>query len=249
MESTKLNFFDGDTRLTEARVKSSTFELGLGRELGSWGEFRAGFRRRNGSVNVEVGEPGFIDEGSFNAGHFFARLSADTLDDVAFPRSGTGASLEWRRSSPDVLAAAAEFDQLSVSVNMAKTWDRYTLLSTFRYDTTFDGVAPVTSEYRFGGLFDLSGLGRATVSAQNVARIGASFYRSINDLALFPAFAGVSLEYGNTWETRSAISFDDALLGGSVWIGLDTPVGPIYGGYGRTEEGSSSFYLVLGRIF
>ncbi len=249
VDSTLLNIFDGETRLAEARVKASTLELGLGRELGSWGEYRAGFRRRSGSVDVEVGQPGAINEGAFHAGHFFARLAADTLDDVAFPRSGVAASLEWRTSDSDTLSADAEFDQVSLLASVAKTWDRFTLLSTLRYETTFGGIAPITSQYRFGGLFDLSGLGRSTVSAQNVARIGASFYRRINDLALFPAFVGISLEYGDTWETRSAISFDDALLGGSLWLGLDTPIGPIYGGYGRTEEGSSAFYLVLGRIF
>jgi NTE family protein len=249
VESTLLNIFDGETQLVEARVNTSRFELGLGRELGSWGEFRFGFRRRSGNVDIDVGQPGLIPQGSFHAGNVFARLSVDTLDDVAFPRSGLAASLEWRSSSPDALSADFEFDQVSLTANVAKTWDRYTLLSTLRYETTFAGVAPLTSAYRFGGLFDLSGLGRSTVLTQNVARIGASFYRRINNLALFPAFVGVSLEYGNAWETRSAISFDSALLGGSLWIGLDTPIGPIYGAYGRTEEGNTAFYLVLGRIF
>ena len=87
------------------------------------------------------------------------------------------------------------------------------------------------------------------LSAQNVGRIGASFYRQVNDLALFPAFIGASLEYGNAWATREAISFDDALLGGSIWVGIDTPIGPIYGAYGRTRDRDSAFYLVLGRIF
>ena len=249
VESTLLNVFEGETRLTEARVKSSTFELGVGRELGAWGEIRLGLRRRSGSVDLQVGQPDLIEEGSFHEGEFFIRLSADTLDNVAFPRSGIGASMEWRSSSPGALSADVAFDQFSLSASAARTWNRYTLLSTLRYETTFDGVAPLTSEYRFGGLFDLSGLGRSTLSAQNVARIGASFYRRINNLALFPAFAGVSLEYGNIWANRSEINFGNALLGGSLWIGLDTPVGPIYGAYGRTEEGSSAFYLVLGRIF
>ncbi len=249
IDSTLLNLFDGETRLTEARVKAATLELGIGRELGGWGEIRAGLRRRSGSVDVQVGELGLFEEGDFHDGAFFVRLAADTLDNVAFPRSGVGASLEWRSSSPGSLSADVAFDQVSLTASAARSWNRYTLLSTLRYETTFDGVAPLTSEYRFGGLFDLSGLGRSTLSGQNVARIGASFYRQINNLALFPAFAGVSLEYGNIWQNRSEISFDDALLGGSLWLGLDTPIGPIYGAYGRTEDGSSAFYLVLGRIF
>jgi NTE family protein len=66
---------------------------------------------------------------------------------------------------------------------------------------------------------------------------------------LFPAFVGVSLEYGGVWDTDEATNFDDALLGGALWVGLDTPIGPVYGAYGRTREGDSAFYLVLGRIF
>lgn len=248
-ESRLLNLFEGDERVTEARVKSSTFEIGVGRELGSWGELRFGLRRSAGSVDFEVGEPALLTEGSFDEGEYFARLWADTLNDVAFPRSGVTAKFEWIGSRPEALSADSDFDQLSLSAAFAKTWGRYTLLSTLRYDTTLNGIAPLTSEFRLGGLFDLSGLGRQSLSAQNAGRVGASFYRRINDLALFPAFLGASLEYGDTWDTRGAISFRNALLGGSLWVGLDTPIGPIYGAYGRTREGASAFYLVLGRIF
>ncbi len=248
-DSTLLNIFDEGDRLTEARVKTAALELAVGREFSTWGEVRLGLRRTTGDVDIKVGQPGLLPEGPFDRGEFFARLSADTLDDVAFPRSGLNAILEWTASRPDALSADFDFDQLSFSASFAKTWERYTLLSTIRYDTTLNGVAPLTSAFRFGGLFDLSGLGRQTILAQNVGRIGASFYRRVNDLALFPAFVGASLEYGNAWATRDEISFDDALLGGSIWVGIDTPLGPIYGAYGRTRDRDSAFYLVLGRIF
>ncbi|HSG66689.1 MAG TPA: patatin-like phospholipase family protein [Gammaproteobacteria bacterium] len=249
VSSTLLSLYEGDVRVTEARIRESAVELGVGRELGVWGELRFGLRRSSGDVDSETGGTARLPEGGFQEGEVFARLSADTLDDVSFPRSGISATLEWRGSRPGTLSADVDFDQLSLSASYAKTWDRYTLLSTLRYDTTLEGTAPLTSEFLFGGLFDLSGLGRQTISAQNAGRIGASFYRRVNDLALFPAFVGVSLEYGNVWDTREAVSFDDALLGGSLWVGLDTPVGPVYGAYGRTHDGDSAFYLVLGRIF
>ncbi len=248
-DSRLLNFFEDGDRITEARVKTAALELAIGREFDAWGEFRVGLRRITGDVDIKVGQRGVLPEGPFDRGEFFARLSADTLNDVAFPRSGLNAVLEWRGSRPDALSADFDFDQLSFSASFAKSWERYTLLSTIRYDTTMNGVAPLTSEFRFGGLFDMSGLGRQMLSAQNVGRIGASFYRQVNDLALFPAFVGASLEYGNAWATRDEISFDDALLGGSIWVGIDTPIGPVYGAYGRTRDRDSAFYLVLGRIF
>jgi NTE family protein len=249
VSSTLLSLYEGDVRVTDARIRESTVELGVGRELGTWGEVRLGLRRSAGDVDSEIGATEQLPEGRFDEGAFFARLSIDTLDDVAFPRSGLAATLEWRRSRPEGLSADVEFDQLSLLASHAKTWDRYTLLSTLRYDRTFDGTAPLTSEFLFGGLFDLSGFGRQIIATQNVGRIGASFYRRVNDLALFPAFVGVSLEYGGVWDTDEATNFDDALLGGSLWVGLDTPIGPVYGAYGRTREGDSAFYLVLGRIF
>jgi len=249
IESKQLNVFEGTRRLTEARIRSTTAELGIGRELGSWGELRLGLRHTTGSVDLEVGDPTRITEGRFHGGEYFARWSADTLDSVAFPRSGINSTLEWRASRPATLSSDAKFDQVSLAVGIAKTWDRYTLLSTARYDTTIEGVAPLTSSFRMGGLFDLSGFGRQTLSGQHAARVGASFYRRVNNLALFPAFVGLSLEYGNVWNTRSEINWGSALLGGSIWIGIDTPIGPIYGAYGRAREGASQFYLVLGRVF
>jgi NTE family protein len=59
----------------------------------------------------------------------------------------------------------------------------------------------------------------------------------------------VSLELGNVWQSRSDISAHDAILGGSLWAGVQTPVGPVYVGYGLAEGGSSAFYVFLGRIF
>ena len=83
----------------------------------------------------------------------------------------------------------------------------------------------------------------------HAARVGAIFYRRLNDLAVLPAFAGFSVEVGDVFQTRSDISLSDARLGGSFLIGVDTPIGPVYAAYGRAEAGEGAFYLFLGRIF
>ncbi len=118
-----------------------------------------------------------------------------------------------------------------------------------RYDATISGQAADSRLFRMGGFFDLSGLNRNQLSGQHAARLGASYYRRIGDLALFPAFAGMSLELGNVWESREDISANDSLLGGSFWAGVDTPVGPVYVAYGLAEGGEDAFYISLGRIF
>ena len=117
-----------------------------------------------------------------------------------------------------------------------------------RYDTTICGEAANSRLFRMGGFFDISGINRNQLSGQHAARLGAAYYRRIGDLALFPAFAGMSLELGNVWQSREDISAPDSIFGGSFWAGVDTPVGPIYMGYGRAEGGEDAFYIALGRI-
>jgi len=249
LESNVVNVFDNGERLAEVQIRETALELAAGRELAYWGEIRAGLRRATGEVKLEVGDPGFIPVEDFDEGEFFARFAVDTLDNLSFPRSGTIARLEWRGSRPDTLGADVKFDQVSFAAAYVKTWDRYTLLTRLRYDATISGVAPVNGLYLLGGFLDLSGFNRNELSGQHAARIGTVFYRRINDLAFLPAYAGVSLELGNVWDNRSDISIGGSILGGSVWVGVDTPVGPVYAGYGRAENDRSAIYVFLGRLF
>jgi NTE family protein len=155
---------------------------------------------------------------------------------------------EWRGSRTG-LGSDSDFDQLLFSVVHANTWGRHTLVTTFRYDTTMSGNPPLNRQFQMGGFLDLSGLSHDQLTGPYAARIGASYYRRIGDLTLFPAFAGVSVELGNVWATRSEISTKSAILGGSLWAGVQTPVGPVYVGYGHAEAGAGAFYVYLGRVF
>lgn len=249
VESNVLNLFEGDVLAAETRLREVSLEVALGRELLDWGEVRAGVRRGYGDVKLRVGDPAVVPIDEFRTGELFARFSVDTLDAISFPREGFFATAEWRGSRTGALSADADFDQLLVDLAVARTWGRHTVFSTLRYDATVSGTAPPWGLFRFGGFLDFSGLNRNQLSGQHVARIGTSYYRRIGDLVLFPAFAGVSIEYGNVWSSRSDISAKGSMFGASLWAGVDTPVGPIYLGYGVAEGGDNAIYAILGRVF
>ncbi|HET7607763.1 MAG TPA: hypothetical protein VFL84_03730, partial [Gammaproteobacteria bacterium] len=249
LTSTQFNVYEGDQRITEAQLREGTLEFAVGRELLTWGEYRFGVRAAQGAFDLRVGDPTQISEEKFRRGEFFSRFSVDTMDSVSFPREGSQAVLEWRASRQRLFDADADFDQLLFSGTYAKTWGRHTVLTTLRWDTTVSGTATDDRLFRMGGFFDISGLNRNQLSGQHATRLGAAYYRRIGDLALFPAFAGMSLELGNVWDSREDISSRDGILGGSFWAGVDTPVGPVYVGYGRAEGGEDAFYVSLGRVF
>jgi NTE family protein len=248
-ESNQFNVYIGDDRVTEAQQREATLEFAVGRELPTWAEYRFGVRAATGTFDLRVGDPSYISEDDFRRGEFFGRFSVDTADSVTFPREGSLASIEWRASRQRPLDADADFDQLLLSAAHAKTWGRHTVLTTLRYDATISGEAADSRLFRMGGFFDISGINRNQLSGQYATRVGASYYRRIGDLALFPAFAGISLELGNAWESRDDISIEDSVFGGSFWAGVSTPIGPVYVGYGRAEGGEDAFYVSLGRVF
>ncbi len=247
--STQLSIWGEQRPLATVRLREAIFEFAAGRELEHFGEIRTGLRRSYGDRRVRVGDPLLGGEDEFRRGEAFVRFSVDTLDSIAFPRSGVLAITEWLGSRQRRLSADEDFDQWRVRTFHARTWGRHTLLTSFRYDITPRGTAPLQSLARLGGFMDLSGLNHHQLAGQNAMRLGLSYYRRIGDLALFPAFAGVSIETGNVWDSRRDMSLTDTVTGGSLWAGVDTPVGPIYVGYGRATGRRDAFYVFLGNIF
>ena len=74
------------------------------------------------------------------------------------------------------------------------------------------------------------------------------YRRELSDIGFAHLSVGTSLEYGNVWENRSDIDIGDGLFAGSLFLGADTAVGPVYLGYGLAEGGNSSFYLYVGAL-
>jgi len=249
VDAYQLNIFENDELVAETRVRQAILEMGMGRELLTWSEIRGGFRVGAGDTRLHVGDPAAVPFDSFHRGEWFTRFSVDTLDNISFPRAGTFMTAEWRGSNDSLLGANEEYDQLLMNLVHARTWKRHTLLTTVRYDATISGVTPAYALFRVGGFRDLSGFNSGELTGQHVARVGASYYRQIGDLALFPAFVGLSAEFGNAWDARGDISADDAILGKSIWAGVDTPAGPVFMAYGTAEDGQDVFYLFLGRLF
>lgn len=232
-------------KLSEFRRLRYGAELAAGRELGTWGELRAGILREAGESKVRVGDPTF-PENAFDTGELFVQLYVDELDNLNFPRSG--GSLRLRAiGGLESLGSDGDYEQASVRGSYAHTLGRYTGLFGARLESTPESDAPGQSLFTLGGFTQLSGLVYNELAGQHSALISAMFYRRMGDSDLFPLYLGLSVEYGNVFQDRSAIKFSDGILAGSIFAGLDTFIGPFYVAYGRAEEGTQNTYVFLGQ--
>ena len=59
----------------------------------------------------------------------------------------------------------------------------------------------------------------------------------------------IQADGAKTWEEIDNINFADAIFAGSIFLGVDTPIGPVYIGYGQAEGSNNSIYFNLGKNF
>jgi NTE family protein len=107
--------------------------------------------------------------------------------------------------------------------------------------------------YLLGGLFNMSGFGQNRLAGRQLVFGMLQYQRRLTGQTLIPlsspVYAGISLEQGNLWASRNDIALDDLRSAGSVYLGIDSPLGPVYIAYGRAEGVSQSIYLSLGWPF
>lgn len=240
--------YDNEDAIADYEVGESVIEVSLGRELGTWGALGVGVRYSDGEADVRTGDRSIYADIPFERGEFFAGFYVDEFDSYNFPRSGYLGRVEWT-ASRESLGADDEFDQLTTWGAIAKSWGKNTLVGSIRYESTISGQAPIQSLFRAGGFLALSGFNSNELSGQHYARAGAIYYRSVGNIRLLPLYVGGSLELGNVFENRDDIGLSDSIYAGSLFLGADTFVGPVYISYGRAEGGRGAFYMYLGRGF
>jgi NTE family protein len=254
VEVRDLGVYDHNLEVADFRDREAEADLDVGRNLGNWGEIRAGFHRTNGETHVRLGDPTLVEQ-LYNNGEFFFKFSYDRLDNVHFPRDGQTFTLQWDANRTDLGADVAS-DKVQADWLMARSLGRNTLMLWTSAGSTLDGTFKPTAlpeYYSLGGFFNLSGLAPNSLFGPNYAIARAIYFRKIGrggeGFFEFPAYIGMSFEMGNTWQRRSDMNFGSARKDASLFLAFDTFLGPVYLGSGYDQGGTAGYYLFLGRTF
>ncbi|MGQ0836830.1 MAG: hypothetical protein ACT4O5_18280, partial [Gammaproteobacteria bacterium] len=243
---------DQQRRIAELRVRTFDYGLDFGREFGNWGELRAGYGRAEGVSRVRLGDPA-LPTADFDSDDYFARFSYDQLDDVNFPRHGQALTLEWVGQRFDV-GPVQTAERVRLDWLAARSWGKQTAVLWSSMGTTIGDVTDdVRSLFGLGGFLNLSGLQPDSLTGPHFGIVRGLVYRQIGrgGPGVFegPAYIGLSYEVGNVWNDRDDAGFGSARRDGSLFLGLDSLLGPVYLAVGIDEAGEESFYLFLGRTF
>jgi NTE family protein len=238
---------DDGEKIAEYGVQRGLLQLTAGKEISNIGSINLAYRRFRGKSESELSALA-LPELDFDGGEFFADVSLDRVDSSYFPRSGYLLRTRYLVSR-EGLGADDEFDQLDVDALVARRFDKHSVQLGLRYHSTVSGVLPIQSLYRLGGLSRLAGFRPNELTGSDYGLVLAGYNYEIGNLLNQPALVGAQIEYGNAWQSKSDMSFSDAITNGAVYLGIDSWIGPVLLGVGFREGGHRTLFLDVGKRF
>lgn len=238
-----------DERIAEYERRDLFGGTDLGVQLAEYGELRFGLMKGRTKVKRTTGEPS-LPENTFDIGTYKAGFVLDQLDDTGFPKEGLLIETTFL-AGRDHLGSDEDYDVFKALLVKPVSIGRSTLIPRFRWESVLTSTDEFNQNFFLGGLFDLSGTAPNQLYGKQLL-LGELVYTFKllkekvfgNDLYL-----GASIEAGNAWEKRSQVSTGDLIYAGSAFLGADSIIGPIYLGFGHTDEGDSAAYFYIGALF
>lgn len=240
----RLDYFFLEQRVAEYRRGTTLFEAGVGLNLLQLGELRLGWRSARFDNRLETG----IDILSLlpvdrRADGWLLALDLDRLDSLYFPRKG------WEFSAGLFLPDDRAYSRLSLSARRAVPLQDWVLIGRASWVDSPRGRLPLSQAASLGGFLNLSGYSKGQFLGDGVAYghlraeriIGRAPLGLRGDLRL-----GLALELGRVAHPL-ALQRRNGLLGSvALYVGGETPFGPVYVGVGQGDHRSTNAYLFLG---
>ena len=244
-------FNDTGSQISKIGIDQISLSLDAGRQLGNWGELRAGITRLKSDSELRIGSEEFEEDSSEISG-ITAGFSYDTIDRFAVPRTGTAMNLSFFGARED-LGSDETFDLAELLFLKPQTWENNTILHWWSLGRTLKDETTGISPFSLGGLFSLSGYSPNELNGKHYGIGRLLYYHRLREETLpvldTSIYLGASIEIGNVWQDSGEIGFDNTRAGGSIFVVFDNLLGPLYLAYGAAESGHRSAYLFFGQTF
>ena len=242
------NVWLDDVNIAELQLAGWGTKVGIGRNLSTTDRLRLDYEFARGDADIITGNPGFPFDGRLRIGELSVEYLHDSMDNLWFPSSGTFFRVGYIYASESL---GADLDYQQAVVDGAFTWSRgrNSLVLNYEGGYSFDDKAPFEGWFRMGGLGRLSGLVPDQLTGRQSMLAVLAYYRSLYSMDLLSLYAGATLEAGNVWNYTDDIALDDLRYSGSVFLGADTPIGPVYFAVGHSDSGDNAVYFYVGNPF
>jgi len=239
--------FEGDDKIAEYRVRLGQVGVDAGAVLGTWGQLRVGPVWSRIDARVDTGSPVLPSVRETTAG-MRALLFIDQTDHAWFPTRGFGAGGS-AYAALESFGSAISYQRLEGSIRAAKSWGPHTFYLSASGGTDLGSDMPAYESFTLGGPLRLSGY-RINQFAGREYAFGRMLYYNrtlpLPSILGSGVYVGGSAEVGWITDRFDGLPSPGTLWSGSVFLGADTFLGPVYVGFGLGRSNNWSLYLLLG---
>jgi NTE family protein len=242
MSMDSLNVYQDEQRIAQYRLRGRTAIFAAGINVGTVGQLRLERTVRKTVASVETGAPALPTGDALLQGWQLV-ADFDQFDRTFFPTAGWAARTAWFRDP------GAGYGRLSSELRAARTWGDYVINGRLSYTGSTTGRLPLADAATLGGFLNLSGYVRNQILAGDVRYASLRGEKIIGRMPLGlqgDLRFGVALEAGSARRRYTETRTDGWQQALAVYFGGETPVGPLYLGYGHARGGRSSLYLFIG---
>ncbi len=239
----RVDYWQGDQRVAEYRSVRSRLDLSLGLNFDLLGQVRLGWRESKVSSELETGLAFAAVQPERSSGGWLVSLDMDRLDRLYFPSSGWAAKGIWFG------AERRGYSRLALEARAAWPWHDYVLAGRASWVASPRGQLPLSEAGRLGGFLNLTGFASGQLLGDDVAYGHLRAERIIGRLPLGlrgDMRLGVALETGRVAQPYALQKRGGWLQSLALYLGGETPLGPVYVGVGRGTGGSTNAYLFIG---
>ena len=247
LERRAYDLFQGSDRIARYSLRTEQVALDIGTELTKYGEARVGVLAGSVGARLDTGPPALAPPPSRREGAATLRVVYDQLDSANFPRSGTAASANVF-SSMKALGAEDAYTKWDADWTSARSFGRHTLHAAVKAGGALSGSLPRYDLLQWGGLLQQSGYPTGALLGERLTFGRLVYTYKLKEQRFFEGlYLGASVEAGRMDKPLVPGSPTGTLKSLAVFFGVDSPLGPVYLGYGRAADGNRSAYLYLGR--
>lgn len=238
--------YQNDNKLAEYRILQGSARFGAGINLGALGQARAGWEENWWNPKLDTGLPVFPEQ-SKRYGGWVARFDLDQTDRLYFPTSG------WNSSVKYFDAPTEHYSKVDGYASAYRSFGDWVLSSRVSYQGSPVGRLPFYDVGTLGGMLNMTAFAVGQLKGDDMSYVNARAERIIGRLPLGlrgDMRMGLAVEGAKIGTPYTETNLKGWINSTAIYLGGETPLGPVYLGYGYSSSGStggySNLYLFLG---
>jgi len=237
-----IGIYQDNKELATYNVDEARLDLNAGINVGLLGPLRFGWVERHREASSETGTLA-LESGSKRFGGWQASVFFDQFDRLYAPTEG------WWVVGNYFNSPAEGYSRAELDLRAAAHVNDLIVLGRLYGAGAPSGTIPAYDALKMGGFLNMSGFVRGQITGTSVAYGSVRVEKIIGELPLGlrgDMRIGLALESGKVGGRFTETNLNGWQNNFAVYIGGETPLGPVYAAYGYAPNGMSNVFVFFG---